>query len=243
MPMPVASAFQHIQVIVDYLLKSSSRHQILAFLCENIDPFGELCSGLASHLDGDGFLQVESKYGWSTNIPDPPPIHINDDFPRSLSLRTMRTTIANIERDSKKFAATTAVELIAGEYKTSVSIPASHSVVYGFMFQTEMDKFDYFPAYIECIRSILVHWEHTNSLETRTSLARPILTGNDLTNRQELILAMIREGKTNLSIAISMGYSESLIRQETVSIYRKMGVQGRRDIMADDQRGRSAESD
>ncbi|MEY3318245.1 MAG: Bacterial regulatory protein luxR family, partial [Actinomycetota bacterium] len=42
---------------------------------------------------------------------------------------------------------------------------------------------------------------------------------------------MIKSGSTNQEIASRMGYSESLIRQETIIIYRKLGISGRRDLL------------
>lgn len=54
--------------------------------------------------------------------------------------------------------------------------------------------------------------------------------GNPLSERQKLILDLIRVGRTNPEIADVLGYSESLIRQETVTIYRKLGVAGRKEI-------------
>ena len=51
-----------------------------------------------------------------------------------------------------------------------------------------------------------------------------------LTERQEIILQMIKSGDTNSTIAERMGYSESLIRQETIAIYRKLGISGRKDL-------------
>ena len=51
-----------------------------------------------------------------------------------------------------------------------------------------------------------------------------------LTERQEIILRMIKSGDTNSAIAGRMGYSESLIRQETIAIYRKLGISGRKDL-------------
>jgi DNA-binding CsgD family transcriptional regulator len=53
----------------------------------------------------------------------------------------------------------------------------------------------------------------------------------ELTERQSLILKMIQTGDTNQMIAVRMGYSESLIRQETINIYRKLGISGRRDLI------------
>ena len=58
--------------------------------------------------------------------------------------------------------------------------------------------------------------------------------GAKLSERQELILEMIKDGMTNSSIANRMGYSESLIRQESMAIYQKLGVDGRRDLVRSD---------
>jgi DNA-binding CsgD family transcriptional regulator len=41
---------------------------------------------------------------------------------------------------------------------------------------------------------------------------------------------MIKDGKTNAHIAAQLGYSESLVRQETIIIYRKLGVGGRKEL-------------
>ena len=54
-----------------------------------------------------------------------------------------------------------------------------------------------------------------------------------------MILEMIQAGDTNLTIALRMGYSESLIRQESVLIYRKLGIKGRVDLgVTNDERQR-----
>ena len=49
----------------------------------------------------------------------------------------------------------------------------------------------------------------------------------NLTNRQRTILAHIAEGKTNAEIAQELLLSESSIRQETVRIFRALGVKNR----------------
>ena len=51
-----------------------------------------------------------------------------------------------------------------------------------------------------------------------------------LTARQRTILELIQEGQTNLQIAGVIGYSESLVRQESVLIYAKLGIRGRIDL-------------
>jgi DNA-binding NarL/FixJ family response regulator len=43
---------------------------------------------------------------------------------------------------------------------------------------------------------------------------------------------MLERGFNNAQIGLELGYSESLIRQETVAIYRKLQVTGRKAMQA-----------
>ena len=52
-------------------------------------------------------------------------------------------------------------------------------------------------------------------------------TGDELTSRQIRILGLMSEGMVNLEIARELMLSESTIRQETVRIYRALGVPNR----------------
>jgi len=53
----------------------------------------------------------------------------------------------------------------------------------------------------------------------------------DFSERQQRILERIQEGKTNKSIARDLGFSESTIRQETLRLYRSLGVNSRTDAV------------
>lgn len=61
-----------------------------------------------------------------------------------------------------------------------------------------------------------------------------------LSERQNLILKLISEGRTNAAIADVLGYSESLIRQETIRIYAKLGCSGRNEAAQMYLRGQDA---
>jgi len=56
-------------------------------------------------------------------------------------------------------------------------------------------------------------------------------SGIELSSRQKVILEMLSKGATNSEIALEIGYSESLIRQETIEIYRTLGVSGRKELI------------
>lgn len=54
--------------------------------------------------------------------------------------------------------------------------------------------------------------------------------GATLNERELAILELIKQGKINSEIGLQLGYSESTIRQDTIKIYRKLGIRGRQDI-------------
>jgi DNA-binding CsgD family transcriptional regulator len=53
-----------------------------------------------------------------------------------------------------------------------------------------------------------------------------------MTDRQLVIAGLLERGFNNAQIGLEIGYSESLIRQETVAIYRKLQVTGRKAMQA-----------
>lgn len=54
---------------------------------------------------------------------------------------------------------------------------------------------------------------------------------DDLTERQKKILDGMARGETNRAIGHELGYSESTIRQESMAIYRTLGVSSREDAV------------
>ncbi len=67
-----------------------------------------------------------------------------------------------------------------------------------------------------------------NTLESALH-ARSKKPEGELTERQLVILRLISEGRTNGDIAELLGYSESLIRQETIKIYSLLSCNGRQE--------------
>ena len=98
--------------------------------------------------------------------------------------------------------------------------------VYSFGFPSDVTELEGVESYFDAVKSLLKFYE--NSLEGRTQIHN--LEGEELSQRQEVILSMLREGKTNKSIALAIVYSESLVRHETMNIYKKLGVEGRHQL-------------
>lgn len=113
-----------------------------------------------------------------------------------------------------------------------MSIPIGVSRVYAFSFPSDLTKIDGIMNYFEAIQSLLRVYE--SSLEIRTlSSSRNLIEQSELqplSQRQEKILELLRSGKTNKAIAQIIGYSESLVRHETMIIYKKLRVEGRHEL-------------
>ena len=72
---------------------------------------------------------------------------------------------------------------------------------------------------------------HADSSEAR-GLKTTDASGHsrELTDRQKVIVQLLTEGLTNSQIAARIGFSESTVRQETIAIYRHLGVSGRHEV-------------
>jgi DNA-binding CsgD family transcriptional regulator len=59
--------------------------------------------------------------------------------------------------------------------------------------------------------------------------SKGLLVGLPLTKREGVVQIMMGDGKTNREISDELGYSESTIRQDAVSMFAKLDVKNRRD--------------
>lgn len=67
----------------------------------------------------------------------------------------------------------------------------------------------------------------TNGLQVKHVITNAGSQPSELSERQQTVLSMMALGRTNAEIARAMLLSESTIRQETVRIYRALGVSSR----------------
>ena len=65
---------------------------------------------------------------------------------------------------------------------------------------------------------------------------KPSNRGVPLSARQEIIRTLAAKGFSNRAIAQEIGYSESLVRQETISIYSSLGISGRDELINDESK-------
>jgi DNA-binding NarL/FixJ family response regulator len=123
------------------------------------------------------------------------------------------------------------------EFKTSIewvsgfTIPAYPIGAIGFLCSKKFESSDLNLIGFTAIGSLLGLYASrlpvelvAEAIKVKEKIVLPQAT---LTDRQLVIAGMLERGFSNSQIGLEIGYSESLVRQETVSIYKKLKVTGR----------------
>jgi DNA-binding CsgD family transcriptional regulator len=222
-----------IQSLLDFIQRGPIPEQVATHLSASFCPFGEAAGVTISTLQSNSRITCDV----ATGFPDNKmllglEIGVADDRPGSTAMTTLQPLILN-EAAVQYYFKDFLPENFIKDFQSAVIMPVGTSRMYGVAIQGNLTEIDGIREYVECIRSILVIYENTRS--GTTSASRMTGKRHDskvLTERQALIVELIKNDKTNGDIARELGYSESLIRQETIVIYRKLGISGRQDLQA-----------
>ena len=193
-------------------------------------------------MDSDGWIRVRAMAGFDEiNLTSLPAKHLNDESEVSELFRRMKIISYSESQlkkkrleNSKKSGEDTFRKSKFYKWKSAVGIPIGSDKAYSILFQIDITLVDGFSSGLEILHAMLETYEEFSEegLNMQPRLV-PTLKGTPLTSRQRVIVKMIEEGKTNSQIALSIGYSESLIRQETIIIYKKLGISGRKELNLD----------
>lgn len=223
---------ERIEKIADFLARAPHPDQALDFLSVNASPLEEVTVVLRAVIDPDGQVRVANVYGFSKQeILTKITMHISDRRPLTTGSRTQKITWAfpgTVKEEFPDFV------LLDSEtpWKSSVSLPVGLSHVYGMIFSSDIKDFEGINSYFESIRSLLAIYESALDLKSAVG-SRTFIEESSvqpLSQRQEKILSLLKTGKTNRQIADEIGFSESLVRHETMIIYKKLRVEGRNQL-------------
>lgn len=143
--------------------------------------------------------------------------------------------IDNVEQLYAEYPSLAEIEGFVTEWKLAMAWPILPFGV-GFAFLDHpADLNEDFKNYLRLTGAVIALHLHREKVESpipeyQRSIDRK-RTSIDMSNRQKVILEMLSKGATNSEIALEIGYSESLVRQETIEIYRILGVSGRRELI------------
>ena len=208
------------------------RAQVVSHLSRELCPHDDPCAVALVQLSKDGTLHCIAADGFIVHDPfAAQDVNIQADRPSSLAMRNPELKIFSaIEfRNLIELIAQCEREL----WSSGATIPVSNNMMYFIFFKNDIANVEHVFDYLSCMSSLLTVFEadfKERHGRNRTEWFQD--GGGALTERESTIEKFIRDGLTNAEIAERLGYSESLIRQETVIIYRKLGVSGRKDLVA-----------
>ena len=223
---------ERIQSISEFLARAPHPDQALDFLSAHTSPVDEVAVVSRAVVDHDGVIRVENVQGFSKHeLMTKASLHISQQRPISTAARTQkivwawRETVQTDFPDFMHFDKET-------PWASSVTLPIGLNFVYGFGFPSNLGTWENIDKYFETIRSLISMYE--SALELKNELgSRSFIEESEiqpLSERQISILELLKSGKTNKEIADAIGYSESLVRHETMIIYKKLRVSGRQQL-------------
>lgn len=229
---------QRLLTLSNYLSMSpKSYDEIAKFLALNTF-FDQRVSALyIGELIETGVICVVGAFGWSTSeynaFIDFP---IDQKYPLSESIRSQQ--IVAIE-NSESFATDYPLMKIfsrSGRWVFNASIPA-HPIGGITFYADEICEMDLETELFFIAVGSLIGLYASRLPLALVDVARKVrqeidLPAIPLTDRQVVIAGLLERGFNNAQIGLEIGYSESLVRQETVAIYRKLQVTGRQAMQA-----------
>lgn len=220
----------------DFLAASPETfNEISKFLVMNT--FSEekcFCLYIGELID-NGFVCPLGGYGWSSDeyasFFDLP---IQVKIPLSAAIRENTVFIAQNETEYEKEYHLEAGSSYEGTWVSGVAIPASPVGGMALYSTQKLELTEAMKVFYIAIGSLLgLYSSHLPkpivlaAVDIKEKIDLPQLP---LSDRQLVIADLLERGFNNAQIALEIGYSESLIRQETVAIYRKLEVTGRKAL-------------
>lgn len=224
------SPMERVNELVGLLDLNPSIEQIAKFLKHSVDPQGEVCGVTIHELDSLGVIHANFALGFKVELDLSQTVSISDDNPMCVALITGKVQIVNLIPKELQFREIPQLDRLT-DYQTGIALPLTNEILITLAFVSRQSDVELQREYFEVIQTLLSSYMKKSNFGKKKQSHMRKEESPKLTARQSSILEMIKEGRTNISIATILGYSESLIRQETIVIYKKLGVEGRRDLL------------
>jgi DNA-binding CsgD family transcriptional regulator len=229
---------QKILAFSDFLARPpKSYNEIAQFLVMNTFSEEKFLSIFIGELIETGVVCPLAGFGWSsqeyasfTDIP------IQDKFPITDAIRSNSVLIAHNDAGYENEYPLMKDFEFAGDWKTEITLPVYPIGGMAMFSSKNLELTESMTVFFTAVGSLLGLYASrlpvalvAVALDVKKKIDLPQVP---LSDRQLVIADMLERGFNNAQIGLELGYSESLIRQETVAIYRKLQVTGRKAMQA-----------
>lgn len=229
---------QKISELSGFLSRSPrSYNEVAQFLSLRIlDEYQPVCLYIAELIE-TGVLCPLGSFGYeSKDIVNFQEVSLQEKTPMTLAVSSNQAVIVcNQVEDLSKF---TVLEVMESNpnWSTLISVPAYPNGGFTFLSAIPFKNDPKDRLFLIAIGSLLGLYGQSipPALVDAARLAKEQtnLEGFPLTQRQLVIAGKLERGFNNLEISQEIGFSESLVRQESVAIYEKLNVSGRKAMQA-----------
>jgi DNA-binding CsgD family transcriptional regulator len=214
-----------------------STEQVVKFLVLNT--FADLTANTLylTEIVDDGYLSPIGSFGFNKSLVAewgriPLTLHV----PITQAVRQDECVIVrSLEDLYAHYPVTKEIKNLHTQWVSSISFPMHTLGAVSLTFNQQLAEGEDFFDFIRAIGALLA-LELSNVPVYKGSKANGGKNKNgnqhiELSQRQKIIHQLMFKGFTNAQIAAEVGYSESLVRQETIQIFRVLGVSGRKEII------------
>ena len=182
-------------------------------------------------VDSAGFLNHKASFGFERKDLDQwQKLSLGLDIPITRAVTSNKCIIVNSpEEFYGNYPVATELGAVDTNWKSCIAIPVLPQGVYFLILDSKPKKDSEFEHFLRAVGQIMMIY--LNSVKLNKASVNSNGTSGELTSRQKIILSFLEKGFTNPQIAQEIGYSESLVRHETIEIYSKLKVSGRRELL------------
>ncbi len=235
------SLYVKVKLLLDFLASKPKREAIVTYLSKSVSPNDQSCAAGTAILGEDKLIRTEFRVGTDKSVPRINNLRASADHPIAIALRKFQIQFyAMSESDNQINTKNNANKNVKRnqpnrDFKSGIAMPVTKKLVYGFAFNLDVKDLKKYSEFFECVQKSLMLYESLVSEGRRKPMSESAL-GDSMSPRQQMILKLIKEGKSNPEIADELSYSVSLIRQESMKIYGKLGVTGRKEVISKNQK-------
>lgn len=220
------------------ILSESNRDDICRFLNFEILNYLESRAVYFAQLSQDGTLQPIANFGFTKgSVETWGAFPLTLDIPITAAVRQNSCIYIDSPEDMyTKYPVMKTIEKIDHDWKSITAIPIHAFGVFSITSYKPAKKDEEHERFLRTVGQLAsVALNKCHLLEQLNHHGkRPAsksMTGVELTERQRIIRDLILLGKTNIQIASEIGFSDSLVRQETIAIYAALKVSGRKELI------------
>ena len=219
------------------VVNEASSDEVCRFLNFQIFNYLESRAIYFAELTNDGCLQPAGDFGFAKGAVDSwGSFPLTVDMPITAAVRQDSLIHVKSPDDMyEKFPAMRQVDKIDHEWASILAIPVHAFGVYTITSFKQPELDEVHERFLRTVGQLacaaLIKHRLLNRIKSRSSKSIVSFAKGQLTQRQDQIRKLILSGMTNVEIAQEIGYSDSLVRQETMAIYAALNVSGRKELL------------